>query len=275
MSGPDRSFALSSEPVRVIRIHDRPPPPEWQGRSRWFPHVHVGTAMTWSALALASSAGVLVVLLIAVGTSRSTHGYFLSAPVIATADGYALVDPSAPGKTQPSGGGIGDFIWRRRATSRGVFGPFATFRGSRPNVMLLLDDGEQMSIDEAVRLARTAPIVLSGYEFGEPLRAAALATGELQFEFEPHDREFMWTGAVLNVAFWLVLVICGWSVCWFVFALLNFFDPRRKRAARLAAKVCPMCGYDIRLIDSPRCPECGDRLVVDPWATAPEASLRA
>ncbi|MCC6906513.1 MAG: hypothetical protein IT430_01100 [Phycisphaerales bacterium] len=227
--------------------------------------------MTWASLALPASAGVLIVLLAAASSGRATHGYFRSAKVIATADGYALVDPPARGKTKLPGDGIGDFIWGRRATTRGVFGPFAIFRGSQPNVMLFLDNGEQMSTEDAVRLARTAPKALRDYEFGEPLGVAALAAGELQFQFEQHERRFIWIGAALNVAFWQVLLAFVWSACWLVFALMNLFDPRRKRAARLAASVCPNCNYDIRLIDSPRCPECGDRLVVDPWTPAEAA----
>lgn len=262
---------MPCDPSKPIRIHDTPPPPAWQGRCRWFPHVHVGTALTWSSLALASSAGVLVVLLIAASTSRSTHAYFLSAKVIATADGYALLDRSTPAASLPRGADIGEFIWGRLATSRGIIGPFAILRGSQPNVTLFLDDGEQMSIDEAVRLARTAPRALRDYAFGEPLGVTSLVAGVMQFEFEPQAREFTWIGAALNVAFWQVLLAFVWSACWLVFALMNLFDPRRKRAARLAASVCPNCNYDIRLIDSPRCPECGDRLVVDPWTPAEAA----
>ncbi len=228
--------------------------------------------MTWSSLALASSAGVLVVLLIAASTSRSTHPYFLSAKVIATADGYALLDRSTPAASLPRGADIGEFIWGRLAISRGIIGPFAILRGSQPNVTLFLDDGEEMSAEDAVRLARTAPRALRDYEFGEPLGVTSLAAGVLQFQFEQHERRFVWTGTALNVAFWLVLLAFVWSACWFVFSLMNFFDPRRKRAARLAASVCPTCNYDVRLIDSPRCPECGERLVVDRWAPAGQSS---
>lgn len=247
-----------------VRLHGKSPPPPWQKRSRWFPHVDAGDGLVLSAITLLVAGGIFVVLIVGASMGGSNHSVFLKALVVATSDGYALVDSAMPESMRPSGAEIGSFIWSRRSKSRGYFGPFEVVRWPDPSVMLVLHNGRPISPADAVMLASTAPNTLRGYSFDSPVGVTSLGSGDLRFRFKPGQYRFVWTGVALNIGFWIVLSFGFWTGSWFVFSLRAVLDPRRKRAWKLGEHLCPRCDYDVRLIESPRCPECGELLTIEP-----------
>jgi len=256
------------DPDKPIRLHGKPPPPSWQRRSRWFPHMDAGDGLVLSAITLLVVAGLFVVLIVGASVGGSGHSLFLRARVIATADGYALVDSTTPEIMRPSGAEVGSFVWSRRSKARGYFGPFEVVRWPDPSVTLVLLDDRQISPADAVMLASAAPNTLRGYSFDPPVGVTSLGSGELRFRFKPGQYQFVWTGVPLNIGFWIALSFGFWTGSWFVFSLRAVLDPRRKRARKLNVHLCPRCDYDVRLIESARCPECGEMLTIEPQQPA-------
>ncbi len=252
---------------KPIRIHDKPPPPSWQRRSKWFPHMDAGDALTLSSITFCIIAGLIGVLLVAADTLFQTSDLlFLRARVIETTNGYVLVDNQTPADLWPAGAEVATFAWGSRQVARGYFGPFTVLRRRHPNVILIPERNRQISPEDALKLATSARDTLQHYTFDPPLGVTSLSDGELRFRFKPIQSRFVWSGIPLNTAF-LALLLCSlWSSSWITFSIRNWRDPRRKRAIQLAAYCCPRCNYDIRLIGSSRCPECGEALVVDPSA---------
>ncbi|GEM_PF-4216079 len=250
---------------KPIRIHDRPPPPSWQRRSRWFPHMDPGDALVLSSIIFFIIAGLIAVLLVAAGTVFQTFDpLVLNARVIETADGYALVDNRTPANEWPAGAEVARLVWSSRHEARGYFGPFTVRQWRHPNVVLILERDRHISSEEAMMLAASARDTLQHYTFDPPLDVAELYDGDWRFRFKPAETRLVWSGIPLNLVF-LVLLACGlWASSWMTFSIRNYRDPRRKRGIKLAAYLCPRCNYDIRLIGSHRCPECGEALVIDP-----------
>jgi len=255
-----------------IRTHSTHGAPPWQKRSRWFPHIDAGEALVMSSISILVIVGLIVVLIVAARLGRGAHTVFLKASVLATSNGYALVDSQTPESMWPAETDIGSFVWSRQSKARGYFGPFEVMRWPRPNVMLILEGDTAISPAAAIELASTAPNTLRGYDFEAPHGVTTLGSGDLRYRFKPGQFRFVWTGVPLNTGFWMVVLSGVWAGSWLVYSLRSVLDPRRKRARKLGVHLCPRCDYDVRLIESERCPECGELLTIEPERVGPAIS---
>lgn len=252
-----------------IRIHDKPPPPSWQRRSRWFPHMDAGDALTLSSIAFTIFAGYALFI---VGSTIFSGGVCRVGgrpewvSIMQTSDGYALIDDRPDHSMEDEGGSVGRFVWWELPVRRGVFGPADVIERRLPCAFLFVHEGYHITEAQAVKLAQSAPHVIAGYDFGTPVGIKESAADEITFDLAPATTTIKWFGVLINLGMWISLAGGIWVYSWFSFSLSNYYDPRRSRAIKLAAHHCPRCSYDIRLIGSPRCPECGEALVVDPSA---------
>lgn len=241
------------------------PPPSWQRRSRWFPYMDAGDALVLSWITVLVVLVFSGVVLFWQPTVLRTHDpVFQVAPIIATTDGYTI-EPERTATDPPRvGDKAGRFAWCKAHEARGYFGPFPIVERTRPRAWIFLDGAYTITDEQADQLIARAPGTLNGYSFAQPTGIAESDSNIVRFELAPIDMAFNWFGVVLNLGAWLTLAFGFWAFAWLIFSLSAFFDPRRKRAFKLGASLCPRCDYDIRMIESPRCPECGERLTIEP-----------
>lgn len=256
--------SVMNEPTEHrVRLHGKSGPPPWQRRSRWFPHIDAGDGLVMSSVLLVILIPLNLVLLLSM--SHSTHGSFDSPTLIATDDGYELIE-DYPGKA------AGFLICRNLRKGRGYFGPSAVVEWEVPIVWLQLEPGYTINQEQCAALVDSIPSVSPRFRPTKLIRVDLEDSTHATFEYEPGPRSIVWSGIVKNIIGWLFVLFEVWSVGWFRHSLYVFFDPRRKRAIKLAASLCPRCNYDVRLIESPRCPECGELLTIEPERVGPATS---
>jgi hypothetical protein len=67
----------------------------------------------------------------------------------------------------------------------------------------------------------------------------------------------------INVKLYLAVTVPSLLVVLLIDAM-RLLEQRRREAERRRATLCPHCGYDLRMLTSDRCPECGNTRV-SPW----------
>lgn len=254
---------MSEATEHRVRLHGRTGPPPWQKRSRWFPHMDAGDSLVMSSVLVVILVGGCLTGLLG-SVSSGPHVRYDTFSIAATDIGAELIDMSATASPPESNKVIGSLVCGTRLLRHGYFGPAAVTERRLPIAWIRLFDGrtltseqiETLTVSAANLTSRFTPTTHIGIDVSDP--------GHIEIEYAPGPGSIVWSGVAANIGVWLYMAAVGWTIGWFAHSLHHFRDPRRQRARRLGVHLCPRCDYDVRLIESPRCPECGERLTIEP-----------
>lgn len=246
-----------------IRIHSTHGAPPWQRRSRWFPHIDAGDGLVMSSVLLVVLLGGCMMGLLATATDRSgtRHQTFL---IIAGESGLKAAAFEWRQPESDSGAGVGFFICGTRTLRRGWFGPASIVERRRPVAWIRLSENQSLSTQDVEQIAASAAELSLQFQPRSRPEIRRDEAGIIDLDYEPGPLRIRWAGVAANVGLWCCFAMVCWTIAWFVRSFIGFFDPRRLRARRLAVHICPRCDYDVRLIGSTRCPECGESLTIEP-----------
>lgn len=183
--------------------------------------------------------------------------------ILDTSDGYRCIeDADRPEASVGQIVGDGHVIYWREEHS--YFGVFTVVQRPTPTAHLRIDPGHAPTREQYQSLFNSARELFPRLVSPTIDEISPDGDGFVSFRFQPGPWSVVWGGIVSNIAFWAYFLLVCSCIAWFVSALHRLCDPRRKRALRLVAGVCPGCKYDLRMTTSGRCPECGDVLTVEP-----------
>lgn len=247
-----------------VRLHGKSGPPPWQRRSRWFPHIDAADGLVMSSVLLVVLLGGCLMGVVASASTNSgarPHTFL----VVAGETGFEAVDTDWALQNAASPTVVGSLMCGTWKSSRGWFGPAAIVERPLPFARVILHDTNQsLSSEEAERIAASAAKLTSRFQPTSLTRVRARGSGIVELEYAPGPPKILWSGIAANFGLWCYFALVCWTFAWLVHSLHYFLDPRRKRARKLGVHLCPRCDYDVRLIESPRCPECGERLTIEP-----------
>lgn len=246
-----------------VRLHGKPGPPPWQRRSRWFPHIDAGDALVMSSVLLVVLLGGCMMGVLASATDRSGTRYqtFL---IIAVESGFQAAKFEWRQPESNSGQGVGSFICGTRTLRRGWFGPAAIVERPLPVAWIRLNEDRALSTQDVEQVAASTAKLSSLFQPRSRPEIRRDEAGIIDLDYEPGPLRILWAGIAANIGLWCYFALVCWTFGWFVRSFIQFFDPRRKRARKLGVHLCPRCDYDVRLIESARCPECGESLTIEP-----------
>lgn len=142
--------------------------------------------------------------------------------------------------------------WFEQSNERhGVWAPTVerSFRGMRT---LALGAGWD---DDQIALARRAVAAYLRDPVHKSVSYGLYSSYEDVFDADAASQRILWRGVALDAAAIVTLVGLLWSFsgwrAWFVSRSWS------RKSRRLARGCCVSCGYDLRGIDNPLCPECG------------------
>lgn len=255
-----------------IRIHSTHGAPPWQKRSRWCPHIDAGDGLVMSSVLLVVLLGGCMMGVVASASTNSgarPHTFL----VVAGETGFEAVDTDWALQNAASPTVVGSLMCGTWKSSRGWFGLAAIVERPLPFARVILHDTSQpLSSEEAERIAASAAKLTSRFQPTSLSRVRAQGSGIVELEYAPGPPKILWSGIAANFGLWCCFAMVCWTIAWFVRSFIQFFDPRRLRARRLAVHLCPRCDYDVRLIESTRCPECGELLTIEPERVGPAIS---
>lgn len=254
-----------------VRLHGKPGAPPWQKRSRWFPHIDAGDALVMSSVLLVVLLGGCLMGVVA--TSHRVRGFNARTLwIVATPAGHQLIDASDTDQPLSDEDLLGSLFCGSPIQKRGYFGPATVVERRVPFASFSVIDGVSLTQEQVEKMLTTAAETTSFLRSTKLSRIIQHSPTSFECEFTPGPPKILWSGIAANFGLWCYLALVCWTIAWFVRSFIQFFDPRRKRARKLGEHLCPRCNYDVRLIESPRCPECGERLTIEPERVGPAIS---
>lgn len=152
-------------------------------------------------------------------------------------------------------------------SSRSSVGLFAPVIETLDYNMSVTEEGDPLSASERAAVRSSFAQVIAIERRTDARVPALLAVGDGKTTF------FKPLGLIHDLIMLFVLIACIWSLYLCLSSPAFKARAARKRAASLAAKLCPACKYDLSgIVMSPqlRCPECGEKLIAEELSMLPD-----